>query len=94
MSDDVRFDSMLFKGYMVPPFYYSLLGKLIVHGADRASCLARLRSVLASLEIDGVPTAIPLHMALAADVDVAHGAIDTQLLEAWLERRFPLQPKL
>ena len=93
-GDDVRFDSMLFEGYTVPPFYDSLLGKLIVHAADRASCLARLRSVLASLEIDGVPTTIPLHMALAADVDVANGAIDTQFLEAWLERRFPLQPKL
>ncbi len=90
---DVRFDSMLFEGYTVPPFYDSLLGKLIVHGADRASCLARLRVVLAGLEIDGVPTTIPLHMALAEDVDVANGDIDTRFLEAWLERRFPTPPK-
>ena len=94
VSSDVRFDSMLFEGYTVPPFYDSLLGKLIVHGTDRASCLARLRSVLASLEIDGVPTTIPLHIALAEDVDVANGAIDTRFLEAWLERRFPPPPKL
>lgn len=91
-GSDVRFDSMLFEGYTVPPFYDSLLGKLIVHGADRASCLARLRAVLADLVIEGVPTTIALHMALAEDVDVASGAIDTRFLEAWLERRFPPPP--
>ena len=94
VASDVRFDSMLFEGYTVPPFYDSLLGKLIVHGADRASCLARLRTVLASLEIEGVPTTIPLHVELAEDVDVANGNIDTRFLEAWLERRFPAPAKV
>jgi acetyl-CoA carboxylase biotin carboxylase subunit len=92
-GDGVRFDSMLFEGYTVPPFYDSLLGKLIVHGADRASCLARLREVLTRLEIAGVPTTIPLHIALAADADVATGRIDTRFLESWLERQFPVPAK-
>ncbi len=87
---DVRFDSMLFEGYTVPPFYDSLLGKLIVHGVDRARCLVRLREVLTGLEIEGVPTTIPLHVALAEDVDVINGDIDTRFLEGWLERRFPI----
>jgi acetyl-CoA carboxylase biotin carboxylase subunit len=85
----VRFDSMLFEGYTVPPFYDSLLGKLIVHGADREACLARLREVLTTLAIEGVPTTIALHAALAADVEVAAGNIDTRFLEGWLGTAFP-----
>ena len=93
LGTDVRFDSMLFEGYTVPPFYDSLLGKLIVHGADRISCLARLREVLGGLIIEGVPTTIALHAALAADNEVADGAIDTRFLEAWLERRLSVPMK-
>jgi acetyl-CoA carboxylase biotin carboxylase subunit len=85
----VRFDSMLFEGYTVPPFYDSLLGKLIVHGADREACLARLREVLTTLAIEGVPTTIALHAALAADAEVAAGNIDTRFLEGWLGTAFP-----
>ena len=54
-ADGVRFDTMLYEGYGVPPFYDSLLGKLVVHGADRRDCLARLRKALAGLVIEGVP---------------------------------------
>ena len=88
-APDVRFDSMLFEGYTVPPFYDSLLGKLIVHGPDRGACLTRLQSVLNELAIEGVPTTIPLHAALAADASVAAGNIDTRFLEAWLPSQFP-----
>ncbi|MCC6707278.1 MAG: acetyl-CoA carboxylase biotin carboxylase subunit [Gammaproteobacteria bacterium] len=88
-APDVRFDSMLFEGYTVPPFYDSLLGKLIVHGADRAACLTRLQSVLNELVIEGVPTTIALHAALAADASVAAGNIDTRFLEGWLPSQFP-----
>ena len=84
----LRFDSMLFEGYSVPPFYDSLLGKLIVHGADRAECLARLRDALARLRIEGLPTTIPLHAALARDAAVAAGEIDTRFLEPWLATHF------
>ena len=86
---DLRFDTMLFEGYVVPPFYDSLLGKLIVHGEDRPACLARLKLALAGLTIEGIPTTTPLHLALAADEDVAAGRVHTRFLEAWLEARFP-----
>ena len=92
-GDGVRFDSMLFEGYTVPPFYDSLLGKLIVHERDRARCLSRLREVLRGLVIEGVPTTLALHAALAADAAVASGAIDTRFLEGWLEHAFPAPTK-
>jgi acetyl-CoA carboxylase, biotin carboxylase subunit len=84
----VRFDSLLYEGYTVPPFYDSLLGKLIVHGADRADCLARLREALEGLEVGGLPTTVALHRALAADPDVQQGRIHTRFLEPWLEQCF------
>jgi acetyl-CoA carboxylase biotin carboxylase subunit len=81
----VRFDTMLFEGYTVPPFYDSLLGKLIVHGDTREQCLARLSDALAALDIEGIPTTVPLHRGLAADPDVAAGNFHTRFLEKWLE---------
>ncbi len=89
--EGVRFDTMLFEGYAVPPFYDSLLGKLVVHGTDRSDCLARLRTALAELSIVGIPTTVPLHVALARDPDVIAGAFDTQFLETWLEAKFVAQ---
>jgi len=87
-GENVRFDTMLFDGYEVPPFYDSLLGKLIVHGADRADCLAKLRTALRGLKISGIPTTIPLHASLAVDADVIAGRFHTRFLEAWLETKF------
>jgi acetyl-CoA carboxylase biotin carboxylase subunit len=87
-GEGVRFDTMLFDGYVVPPFYDSLLGKLIVHGVDRADCLARLRAALRGLKIGGIPTTIPLHVALSSDPDVVAGRFHTRFLEHWLETKF------
>ncbi|HEX9586313.1 MAG TPA: acetyl-CoA carboxylase biotin carboxylase subunit [Bradyrhizobium sp.] len=87
-GDGIRFDTLLFDGYEVPPFYDSLLGKLIVHGANRTDCLARLRAALRSLKIVGIPTTLPLHTALALDPDVVAGRFHTRFLEQWLEARF------
>jgi acetyl-CoA carboxylase biotin carboxylase subunit len=87
-GEGVRFDTMLYPGYTVPPFYDSLLGKLIVHGRDRADCLAKLRVALDGLRIEGIPTTVPLHAALAVDPDVAAGRFHTRFLEGWLESRF------
>ena len=72
----------------MPPFYDSLLGKLIVRGADRADCLARLRTALDGLVITGIPTTTPLHAALARDASVADGRTHTRFLEPWLETDF------
>jgi len=82
----VRFDSLLYQGYTVPPFYDSLLGKLIVWDEDRASAITRMARALGELEIGGVKTTRGLHRALAADPDVKAAKFDTQFLEHWLEK--------
>lgn len=81
----VRFDSMLYPGYSVPPFYDSLLGKLIVWDETRAGAIARLDRALGELKVSGLPTTAPLHRALAADPEVQAGAFHTRWLEGWLE---------
>ncbi len=81
----VRFDTMLYAGYQIPPFYDSLLGKLIVWGEDRAHAIARLKRALHELEVGGVKTTRPLHMALADDEAVGAAAFHTGWLETWLE---------
>ncbi len=82
----VRFDSMLYPGCTVPPFYDSLLGKLIVWDEDRPRALARLRRALKELEIGGVRTTRPLHLALASADPVQAARYDTRWLERWLEQ--------
>ena len=83
-SNGVRFDSMLYAGYTVPPFYDSLLGKLIVHDEDRLSAIRRLDRALAELKIEGLVTTKALHQALARDNDVKAGRFHTAWLEPWL----------
>ena len=85
-GDGIRFDHMLYDGYAVPPFYDSLLGKLIVWAPDRAQAIARLMSALERLDIGGIPTTAPLFKALAGNDDVRANAIHTRWLEAWLEQ--------
>ncbi|MFB2564635.1 acetyl-CoA carboxylase biotin carboxylase subunit [Rhizobium sp. IMFF44] len=87
-GEGIRFDTMLYAGYTVPPFYDSLLGKLIVWAEDRNACLDRLASALSNLTIEGLPTTIPLHLALARDPSVRKGAFHTRFLESWLETDF------
>ena len=81
-----RFDSLLFAGCSVPPFYDSLLGKLIVWDEDRSHAIARMKRALGELKIDGIKTTIPLHLALADDADVGAAKFDTHFLESWLAR--------
>ena len=87
----VRFDTLLYPGYQVPPFYDSLLGKLIVWDESREAAIRRLAGALGELKVEGVPTTVPLHRALAADADVGAGQVHTRWLEAWLEAH-PLTP--
>jgi acetyl-CoA carboxylase biotin carboxylase subunit len=84
----IRFDTMLYEGYTVPPFYDSLLGKLIVWAESRDACLKRLQGALKGLVIEGIPTTIPLHLALASDPAVARADFHTRFLEPWLETDF------
>jgi acetyl-CoA carboxylase biotin carboxylase subunit len=83
----VRFDTMLYPGYTVPPFYDSLLGKLVVWDEDRTLALARLRRALAELRIEGIPTTIPVHQRLAEHKDIDDNAVHTGWLEAWFVER-------
>lgn len=80
----VRFDSMLYQGYQVPPFYDSLLAKLIVHAETREAAITRLTRALHELKIGGLKTTKPLFLALAADPSVQAGEVHTRWLEGWL----------
>jgi acetyl-CoA carboxylase, biotin carboxylase subunit len=77
----VRMDSHLYAGYDVPPFYDSLLGKLIVWGPDRPSAIARGRAALDELLIEGLTTNIPIHQALLANEAFLEGRVTTNLLD-------------
>ena len=82
----VRMDSALYDGYSIPPYYDSLIGKLIVHGRDRPEALARLYRALGELIVDGVDTTIPLFDALLQEPDVLSGDYTIHWLEQWLEK--------
>jgi acetyl-CoA carboxylase biotin carboxylase subunit len=81
----VRMDSALYDGYRVPPFYDSLVAKLIVHGRDRPEALARLRRALGELIVDGIDTTVPLFHALLREPAIIDGAYDIHWLERWLK---------
>ena len=81
----VRMDAAIYDGYVIPPYYDSLIGKLIVHGRDRPEALARLNRALGELVIDGIDTTIPLFRALLEEPDILSGAYDIHWLEHWLD---------
>ncbi|MDG1288130.1 MAG: acetyl-CoA carboxylase biotin carboxylase subunit [Lentibacter sp.] len=81
----VRMDSALYDGYSIPPYYDSLIGKLIVHGRDRPEALARLDRALGELIVDGVDTTVPLFHALLQEEDILSGGYNIHWLEHWLE---------
>ena len=81
-----RFDTLLSPGYQVPPFYDSLLGKLIVWDETRDAAMARIAGALHGLILDGLKTNKALHQALVRDEAVRRGAFHTRWLEGWLEQ--------
>ena len=81
----VRMDSALYDGYSIPPYYDSLIGKLIVHGRDRPEALARLSRALGELIVDGIHTTVPLFDALLAEPEILAGDYTIHWLEHWLE---------
>ena len=83
----VRMDSALYDGYSIPPYYDSLIGKLIVHGRDRPEALARLNRALGELIVDGIDTTVPLFHALLQEPDVLAGDYNIHWLEHWLETK-------
>lgn len=81
----VRMDSAIYQGYSIPPYYDSLIGKLIVHAEDRNSALARLHRALSEMVIDGIDTTAPLFGALLHEPDIRSGDYTIHWLEKWLE---------
>lgn len=80
----VRVDSGLYAGYKVPPYYDSMIAKLIVYGRTRESCMMRMRRALEEMVVDGVKTNIPLHQELLRAPDVIDGNYSIKWLEDWL----------
>ncbi len=80
----VRVDSGVYSGYKIPPFYDSLIGKLIVHGRNRVECMMRLRRALDEIVVDGVKTTLPLFRELVGNADIANGDYDIHWLEKYL----------
>jgi acetyl-CoA carboxylase biotin carboxylase subunit len=83
----VRVDSGLYAGYKVPPYYDSMIAKLIVYGRTREGCLLRLQRALDEFVIEGMKTTIPLHQALLHDPEFRQGAYTIKWLEEWLARQ-------
>ena len=84
----VRMDSAIYNGYSIPPYYDSLIGKLIVHGENRKEAIARLRRALGELIIDGINTTVPLFEELLNEDDIINGDYNIHWLEKWLDSRF------
>ena len=82
----VRVDSGIYTGYKVPPYYDSMIGKLIVYGSNRASCIRRLRRALEEYVVEGMKTTIPLHQKLVRDEEFLAGDYTIKWLEQWLEK--------
>jgi acetyl-CoA carboxylase, biotin carboxylase subunit len=82
----VRVDSGLYAGYRIPPYYDSMIAKLIVYGRTREGCMMRLRRALEEMVIEGVKTTIPLHQAILQEADIINGNYTIKWLEEWLAR--------
>jgi acetyl-CoA carboxylase biotin carboxylase subunit len=80
----VRIDSAVYQGYVIPPYYDSLVGKLIVHGKSRGECLMRLRRALDEMVVDGIDTTLPLFRALVREPDIIDGDYHIHWLEQYL----------
>ena len=83
----VRVDSGIYSGYKIPPYYDSMIAKLIVYGRSREKCIMRLRRALDEMVIEGVKTSIPLHQELIQQADVQSGDYSIKWLEEWLQER-------
>ncbi|MDR6743013.1 acetyl-CoA carboxylase biotin carboxylase subunit [Herbaspirillum sp. 1173] len=86
-GEGIRVESHLYAGYRIPPYYDSLLAKLVVLGKDRAQAIARAQAAVAATHITGMATTLPLHQWLLADARVQAARFDTGALESWLAER-------
>jgi acetyl-CoA carboxylase biotin carboxylase subunit len=86
-GEGLRVDTHCFEGYLVPPFYDSLLAKVIAHGSSRAEAIARMDSALARCRIEGVPTTVPFHREVMAHEDFRAARVTTRWVEETLLAR-------
>ncbi|MFM0368294.1 acetyl-CoA carboxylase biotin carboxylase subunit [Paraburkholderia aspalathi] len=86
-GNGVRVDSHMSGGAVVPPYYDSLIAKVITHGATREEALARMRIALSEMRIEGIRTNVPLHQAMLEDAGFSEGGVDIHHLERWLAKR-------
>ena len=86
-GNGVRVDSHMSSGAVVPPYYDSLIAKVITHGATRQEALARMRIALSEMRIEGLRTNVPLHQAMLEDEAFREGGVDIHHLERWLAKR-------
>ncbi|WBL82149.1 acetyl-CoA carboxylase biotin carboxylase subunit [Bradyrhizobium xenonodulans] len=89
----VRIDSAVYQGYTIPPYYDSLVGKLIVHGKTRAECLMRLRRALDEMVVEGIETTLPLFRALVREDDIINGDYHIHWLEQYLAGKAEPAPR-
>jgi acetyl-CoA carboxylase, biotin carboxylase subunit len=88
-GDGIRLDSHCYEGYTVPPYYDSMIGKLIVHAPTRAEAVAKMRAALAALKIEGIRTTVEFHQAVLADPEFVAAEVTTR----WVEETFALARK-
>ena len=85
-GNGVRVDSHIYQGYSVPPFYDSMIGKLITWGPDRETAMIRMRNALDELIIEGIRTNVPLHKELVRDSNFMQGGVNIHYLTEKLEQ--------
>ena len=90
-GEGVRVDTHIFSGARIPPFYDSLMAKIIVHAADRPAALERMRRALAATHIEGVATNLAFHAGVLTDPEFERGGVDTSYVPRFLERHLQLQ---
>jgi acetyl-CoA carboxylase biotin carboxylase subunit len=86
-GEGVRVDTHIVSGSRIPPYYDSLMAKIIVHAADRPAALERMRRALAASRIDGVATNIAFHADVLTDPEFETGGVDTSYIPCFLRRR-------
>jgi acetyl-CoA carboxylase biotin carboxylase subunit len=79
----IRVDTSAYTDYVIPPYYDSLVAKLIAYGADRTEAIARMRRALEMFVVEGIYTTIPLHQRILADADFVAGKTDTNFLKRY-----------
>ena len=86
-GNGVRVDTAQYAEGIVPPYYDSLIAKLIVHGKDRAEAMARMSRALEMFVVEGIHTTIPLHRRILEDPEFREGSFDTKFMERFLRAR-------